>query len=336
MSDPASNASADSDSASKRRWYRRPWVLLSLAGLAVLTSIPFAVRGYQLSLIPDIPDPFADLPPLPSAVTTTARDPLVDRYLQSRQRCVDWDNWIEADEPSSREYEQFAGELRAAGESGLAGATPGIRRFYHDNAAVIEEWFAALERVADKSIADRSTTIDALTDDCVFDLLRITAIERLQQGDSEECLSLYLQAATSLDRIELNHTWEWSQIWFFRVIVWKAIVKLAECPEIDSRLLRQALTTLKSLSGTADDVRLRLFQLEYHEEIDYQRDPDFVWISADYLSVPSSAGTLAAYILGEPELSERILRHIYAGYRSQVLLDRFERLPTGGLTVDFN
>lgn len=334
MPEPASNPTAVSEAASRRKWYRRPWVILTLAGLAVLGSIPFAVRGYQLSLIPDIPDPFADLPSLPTPGPETETDPIVDRYLQIHQRCIDWDQWIDADEPDHEDYEQFREELRTAREEGLAAATPRIQLFYRDNAALIDEWFAALNQIATKSVADRSSAIDLLTDGAAFDLLQISAQEHRRQRNPEEGLGLYLRMATELDRVEAWDDWEWSELWFFKVVLWKAIVSYSEHPDLGERLLKETLRTVRTLSAASDNARLMLFQSEFHNEVDYRRDPDFVWMSADYLSLPSWSGSVAAYVLGEPELSERILSHIYAGYRSQALLPRAERLLTDSLTVD--
>jgi hypothetical protein len=234
MSESATDAPVEEHK--RRRWYRRPWVPLSLAGLTVFGSIPFAIRGYQLSLIPDIPDPFADLAPLVTSGPETETDPIVDRYLQSHQRCNDWDRWIEAEEPDHEDYEQFREELRTAREGGLAAATPRNQRFYCDNAA--------------------------------FDLLQISAQEHRRQGNPDEGLGLCLRLALKLDRVEAWDDWEWSELWFFKVVLWKAIVSYSEHPDVGERLLKETLRTVRTLSAASDSVRLMLFQSEFHNEVE--------------------------------------------------------------------
>ncbi|MBI1309773.1 hypothetical protein GC176_00585 [bacterium] len=314
------------------RWYRRPWVLLSLTGLALLASTPFAIRGYQLSLIPDIADPFADLPPVRMPPEKT--DEVVERFVNDMKevgRAVD--DVVSAEEGFALEtrdlyYRNFDEEIRAATEQGLAVATPRVRKYLDDHEFVIQEGLAALRRVGDGA---NPGEVYYGIGRYYPDILGLSIQRLLQTGDADEAVDLLIQV---IDAVE-NTKWycdvgryageDWSHRLGTRVQLWKLAARLSELPGFGEEHIRRLLASTRSLQPISLDAQLELVHASYLEDREEYEDDFCYWACAEYLSLPQSVGRPAAFVLGEPELARRILKHFYARYRTQIEVPRPKR-----------
>ena len=336
MPEPESNAPAIPEAASRRKWYRRPWVMLTLFGLAVLASIPFAVRGYQLSLIPDIPDPFADLPRVEIHPEPPSDDLIVNRFHDSAESLHDLQEWSGTEAPDGVDYDALFADRDYGREHGLVGASPRFVRYIDRQRKLIPLWFDALDRIAEW---ERSTGADfsAIPADksMLTDVLWIIAVDHAKAGRPQEGVSLLLTAYRKLDRIGSPTYYAWERLLRYRRTLLYWLVRLSEEPGLDEAFLEKLLSEVREFQAALPERRQKLLHLRFLEEMDYLTldDPRFYDISpsvgtvcANRLSFPAPAGALAAFTLAEPELSQRIVRHIYAQARPHINKKGISRL----------
>ena len=306
MPEPASNAPAIPEATSRRRLYRRPWVLLSLAGLAVFGSIPFAIRGYQLSLIPDIPDPFADQPEVEIREHNAAASDVIEQFLRGYER-LDEELWIGNEKPDYEDHKQFLSELSEASQQGLDGATPRVKKYFQENRDLIGLWFNLLDMGAIAPIEQQRPAYPgfyAATSRELLDLLSIAAISQVDSGDPQAAMKLALTAVRKLNRASVQDFGAWRGLYFARVRVWKLIAELSQRPVVNEAVLADCLGVALSLSAASDEFRILELQVEYAATVEHFDDSDLTWVSAKFLSLPEWTGSMSAYVLGEPTLSK--------------------------------
>ena len=332
MSEPASTTSAVPEAVSRRRWYRRPWVLLSLAGFAVLASIPFAVRGYRLSLIPDIPQPFADLPP--PRLAPTKPDQVVEQFVSSMS--IAGDAWYELVaevegftlENRDQYFSDFDDEIRSALDNGLAEATPRVRQYLDDHEFVLQQGIDALVRVREGA---RPGEVYYSVARYYPDLLGLSVQRRLQSGDVDGAIDLLIEVINALEnsRWYFDVGWSAGDIWSDRVSarlqLSTLVARMSELPEFREEHVRRLLVATRTLRPISTDEQLELLHASYLEDDEEYKENHCYWACAKFLSLSQWSARGAAFVLAEPELAQRLARHFYSRYRTQVGISRRER-----------
>lgn len=303
-------------------------MLLTLAGLAVLGSIPFAIRGSRLSLIPDIPDPFADLPQVEILPEPPSDDPVVNRFLASVESLDDRREWPGTESSDGVDYDAFFADRDYAREHGLAGASPRFVRYIDRQRKLIPLWFDALDRIAEwePSTAPDFSAIPADKSEW-FDVLWIMAVDHAKADRPMQGCSLLLTAYRKLDRIGSPTYYAWERLLRYRrgLIYW--LTRLSAQPDLDGTSLAELLKEVRELHPASPETRLKLLHLRFLEDMDlltlddprsYYFCPSVDVVCASRLSIPNPSGPFAAFILAEPDISQRIVRQIYAQARPHI------------------
>ena len=295
-----------------------------------------SVRGSRLSLIPDIPDPFADLPPVEILSEPPSDDPVVNRFLASVESLDDRREWPGTESSDGVDYDAFFADRDYAREHGLAGASPRFVRYVDRHRKLIPIWFDALDRIAEWE-PSTGTDFSAIPADksMMTDVLWIIAIDHAKTESPQEGVNLLLTAYRKLDRIGSPTYYVWERLLPYRQTLLYWLVRLSAESGLDEAFLEKLLSEVREFQPAPPERRLKLLHLRFLEEMDYLTldDPRFYDISpsvgtvcANRLSFPAPAGALAAFTLAEPELSQRIVRHIYAQARPHISRKEIARL----------
>ncbi len=306
---------------SRLLWWLHPKVALPLTLLIFLLSAPFLYRGYRISRVSDIGDPFdieafgtVNIAPADNAMTQYA---LATTLLRTR-------GYGNAD----IEIEE------KARTQGWTFASSAVTKWLDDNQPALAEWRKGTELSQAVVIQPKdfrfTSTLEVVEESREFSRLATLQAERCaHDGDLEAAWGWLLADVRASRHVEQNGC----QI---QRLVGIAILQSATDgmnrwsahPAITPDLLRKAI-------------------VEFHEA-DQLTPPNSVALKTEYLAlqntlrVPTSLTELleistdgplslqapALFVMGEPELSLKVFQHVFANQLSEIDKPKRDRVPS--------
>ena len=292
-------------------WFRRPRIWLGLMCIAMLFSIPLAVRKYHLSLIPDIEEPFTDLPTVQFLPYPDHDAPALKPLLEKAQQLYDVEHWLGIESPTTQQCRDFHDAVRHAIHHHLREAPLPVVRFASENDELIRQWFQVLELYArEPPEHDLSSAVNPCD---ILDVVRLVGQRQVLAGDANEALRYLVEIVVRLRRLPQRTCGEFMAVRRAEYHLYDALLRVSENPKCDSRSLGQSLTDTLSWESSSPELRLALLHDEYSQVVEDLN-----------LGIPqgnhpeSFVQRQAFHVLGEPELAKRIVRQLYSGYRSQL------------------
>jgi hypothetical protein len=302
-------------------WWLHPKVALPLMLLAMLLAAPFLYRGYRISRVPDIGDPFdveafgtVNIAPADNAMTQYA---LATTLLRTRGY---GNAEIEIEEKARTQGWTFASEA--------------VTKWLDDNQPALAEWRKGTELSQAVVIQPKD--------------FRFTSTLNVVQESREFSRLATLQAERSAHDGDLEAAWGWLL----------ADVRASRHVEQNGCLI-QRLVGISIFHSAADGMNrwsahlavtpdlLRKALAEFHEA-DQLTPPNSVALKTEYLvlrntlreatslkelleistdSPPSLQGP-ALFVMGEPELSLKVFQHVFANQLSEIDKPIGSRAPT--------
>lgn len=305
---------------SRLLWWLHPKVALPLTLLGLLLAAPFLYRGYRLSRIPDIGDPFdveafgtVEIAPADNAMTQYA---LATTLLRKRTTLYSEDD-------------------EKAFEHGWTQTSEPLRKWLDDNQPALAEWRKGTEQ---------SQAILIQPKDFRFD----SNLEVVHQSHELSRLAR-LQAERFAHEGAVETAWDWLL----------AAVRASRHVEQNGGLT-QRLAGASMLYDAAGGIKrwsarravtpdlLRKALVEFHEA-DQLTPPNSVALKMEYLvlrntfreatplsellefsgvDVTSSLQRPVLFVMGEPELSLKVFQHVFDNQLSEIDKPKRSRAPT--------
>lgn len=326
MPDPSDSLPSDSiadgpetPKPSRLLWWLHPKVALPLTLLGLLLAAPFLYRGYRISRVPDIGDPFdieafgtVQIAPADNAMTQYK---LAAALLRSRSY---------TGPPESENEEKTWNE-------GWAHATLPVQKWLDDNQPALAEWRKGTERSQAVLIQPKDFRFDS-TLDVIQEAREFTRLARLQaercahEGDLEAAWGWLLASFRASRHVQQNGV-------LIQRLVGMAMFfstadgtrRWAAYPNVTAEMLRKALAEFR--------------------EADQLTPPNSVAMKAEYLvlrntlrdikslsefvdDVPTGLQSPALFVMGEPELSLKVFQHVFANQLSELDKPKWSRVPT--------
>lgn len=306
---------------SRLLWWLHPKVALPLTLLILLLAAPFLYRGYRISRVPDIGDPFdieafgtVNIAPADNAVTQYA---LATTLL--RKRAYSGTD-LEDEEKARTQGWTFASEA--------------VAKWLDDNQPALAEWRKGTELSQAVVIQPKdfrfASTLEVVQESREFSRLATLQAERcVHDGDFEAAWGWLLADVRASRHVEQNGC-------LIQRLVGIAMFQSATDgmnrwsahPAVTPDLLRKALA-------------------EFHEA-DRLTPPNSVALKTEYLALrntfreaaslrellefstdgPLSLQAPALFVMGEPELSLKVFQHVFANHLSEIDKPKRDRVPT--------
>ncbi len=307
---------------SRLLWWLHPKVALPLTLLGLLLVAPFLYRGYCISRIPDIGDPFdveafgtVAIPPIDNAMTQYA---LAVKSLRK---------------PTGVASDDFEKAL----EHGWTQTSEPLRKWLADNQVALAEWRKGTERSQAAEIPPKDFRFSTL--------IKVTS-------ESRELTRLaILQAERCAHESDLDNAWDW-----LRASV-RASRHVQQNGALIQRLVGMAMF-YNSVAGikrwaahpavTPDQLRKALTEFR---DADRLTPPNSIALKTEYLCLtntvtetsrhelmqyglgihfPPVLQSTALYVMGDPELSLKAFQHVFANLLSEIDKPKCDRAPSAG------
>ena len=317
-------AQSESRQQETHRHWLNPWGWpLAIWGLLVclgLMLVPFAIRTFMLAGVPAIPEPFDaaefcrwDVPESENAFVDYQRATELRKALVSDQR----QQRIADPEGSS-----------VVLEKGWSAADDSVKEWLDANREAMVVWRRGTEKAKGRNLSP-----DRLRYDSVIDLV---------QDQRSFCRLALVEEMRLLDEGKLDEAWQWNRAAFragghasYRGCMVQGLVgsalhamstsgaaRWAEQPAVTADQLRTALDTTRS-DYALYELRSNILKAEYLAARNTLASP--VWIQIIPLnrsqSGPGAMVTvmrMGYWVVGEPELTARVMRHILANQIREV------------------
>lgn len=307
-------------------WLFRRRVAIPLFLIALVLLAPTLVRGYRLSLVPDVPEPF-DTDAVLHAVVPDEQNAFVE-YRQAMDRLVALSN-----------EEKDASEKALA--SAWADVPEAVRRWVDDNRHVLDLWKEGTTKPDAQLIRadqlDSKTTIPIANLQALRQLVLLNAKRLAADGNPEQAWELLrcglrtghhfgLRGGMLERSAGLSISWAASE----------EIVRWAQDSDVTTEMLRRAQKEIDEVQLLKPPLSAAL-QREYlmmRETIKSASNSGILSRVSGGSSIPV-IGTLSLYTLGELALCERCLKHAFGNYLGQVDKPRHERTKQTGLYYCF-
>jgi hypothetical protein len=313
---------------SRLLWWLHPKVALPLTLLGLLLVSPFLFRGYRISRVPDIGEPF-DLEAF-GTVNIAAADNAITQYTLARTLL------------RTRGYgdAEIAIEEKARAQ-GWAFASEAVTKWLDDNQPALAEWRKGTERSQAVVIQPKdfrfTSTIEVVQESREFTRLATLQAERCaHDGDLEAAWGWLLAAVRASRHVEQNGCLIQRLVgiaMFFSAA--DGMKRWSAHPAVTPDLLRKALA-------------------EFHEA-DRLTPPNSVAMKTEYLVLrntlreatslkelldistdgPLSLQAPALFVMGEPELSLKVFQHVFANQLSEIDKPKASRAPTATGVFNF-
>lgn len=308
---------------SRLLWWLHPKVALPLLLLGVLLAAPFLYRGYRISRVPDIGDPFdieafgtVDIAPADNAMTQYA---LATKLLRKRGYSGTAD--VELEEQARTQGWTFASEA--------------VTKWLDDNQPALAEWRKGTELSQAVVIQPKdfrfASTLEVVQESHEFSRLATVQAERCaHDGDLETAWGWLLADVRASRHVEQNGC-------LIQRLVGIAIFynaadgmnRWSAHPAVTPDLLRKSL-------------------VEFHQA-DQLTPPNSVALKTEYLVLrntlreikslkellefsgfnnPPSLQAPALFVMGEPELSLKVFQHVFENQLSEIDKPKWSRAPT--------
>lgn len=313
---------------SRLLWWLHPKVALPLTLLGLLLAAPFLYRGYRISRVPDIGDPFdveafgtVDIAPADNAITQYA---LATTLLRTR----------------GYGDVEIAIEEKARAQ-GWTFASAAVTKWLDDNQPALAEWRKGTERSQAVVIQPKdfrfTSTIEVVQESREFTRLATLQAERCaHDGDLEAAWGWLLASVRASRHVEQNGCLIQRLVgiaMFFSAA--DGMKRWSAHPAVTPDLLRKALA-------------------EFHEA-DRLTPPNSVAMKTEYLVLrntlreakslgellefssdgPPSLQAPALFVMGEPELSLKVFQHVFANQLSEIDKPKASRAPTAAGVFNF-
>ncbi len=304
----------------------RPKIAVPLAILGILLSAPLIFRVSRLSGLPDIPPPF-DVEKY-GTVQITPEDNAYEHYTKASALLIGTTGLND-------------GEYDKALEEGWSGASEGVRKWVEDNRPALELWrkgTAAPDALFCQPKDQRFDTLsDELNDFREFARLAMLEGSRLEgEGKPEAAWKMYRAMFRSSRHCGRNGVIIERLVGIGTlVIAAESIEKWAANPDVDAAMLRQALSEISEDYEMTSPTSTG-FQGEYFMILNYLDDPNLPSIFMNEWGSWGVGGNpivaelpvgLTFFLFNEPELSRRVINHVFANWLAQVDNPRHARTP---------
>jgi hypothetical protein len=304
-------------------WHRRPRTLLGVLLAGLIASIPFAIRGYQLSRIPNVPNPFDGLPAQAEVFDGAASVLLIQRFREDAAKLRDDGYWLNLNEVTADQRRAFSAELKHASKVGLDDASESVVRFATESEPLIADWHEVFDWFA--ANPPQRDLSEHLFADVPYQLqaaLLIATQKQVDLGNYHKAVDLLLSTSERLRKVPVADLFGYWATQRLRNELHDATVRIAEIPGVDSRILEKFLSEARAYCCASRELQIDALRANYRETM-------------DDLSrrIPTSwDGRITAFVLGEPELSQRIVRQLFTNYRDQLLVPHIKRPSVVWLT----
>ena len=304
---------------SRLAWWLHPKVALPLSLLALIVLSPFLYRGYRISRIPDIGDPF-DVAAF-EAVEVPAADNAAEIYAAANAMLV-------------RGKYSFE-DLDRVFDNGWGDATDELQKLLIANERALDEWRQGTERPTVQFESLKESTIFSIIPS-VYEPREFSRLARLR---AERCLHEndatgawdWLRAGVRSSRQLGQHGGLIERLLglYTFYLAAQGINRWAADPRVDESLLQKAAEQFDE-----DDVMTPLTSVELKSEyVCYLHtiESDFPLAELGVIpagsGVPESAFPAFMFVMGEPEYSRRLMQHVFAGWLENVDLPKWKRDP---------
>lgn len=316
---PESSANEPPHKPSRLLWWLHPKVALPLILFGLILFSPLSFRAHRINSVPDIAEPFdisafgtVNIAPDENAITQYAV--AVGLYVDAGFTSI----------PS--------GDTEKAFEGGWEQTSEPLRKWLAANEPALSEWRKGTERTQSVFVQPRDMKIDMQLD--VIQNLRF--MSRLALLKADQCLS----------EGDIESAWEWHRaaircsqhvaqnglliqrffgISFFQQAA-KGITRWAEVPQTTAAQLQSAMEDIRTADklATPSSDALKCEYLVLRELLGRDRLDEFV--SSPRSMSPPMFRT-QAFLLGDPEYSQRLLRHFFDNWLSECDKPRWQQAP---------
>lgn len=308
---------------SRLLWWLHPKVALPLTLLGFLLITPFLYRGYRISRIPDIGDPF-DVEAF-GTVEIAPADNAMTQYVLAVK--------------SLRKPTGVApNDLEMAMQHGWSQTSEPLRKWLADNQVALTEWRKGTERSQSVEVLPKdfrfSTNIEVTQESRELTRLAILQAERCaHDGDLEAAWGWLLASVRASRHVQQNGVLIQRLIgiaMFFNSA--DGIQRWSDNPAVTPELLRQALTELHEADRLTPPNSAAM-KAEYLCLTNMLTEPKSLQELIEYdgiISVPPALRPKAMYVMGEPELSLNAFQHVFANLLSELDKPKRDRAPSAG------
>ncbi len=318
-SPPESSYDEPTPKLSRLLWWLQPKVALPLVLFAIILFSPLIFRAHRINSVPDIAEPF-DL----NAFGTVDIDPADNAMTQYKAAVGLYLNAGLTGIPASEAEKAFEISWEQTSEP--------LRKWLAANEPALAEWRKGTELKQSVLVQPKDMKIDMRLD--VIENLR--SMSRLALLKADQCLSEGdVESAWSWHRSALRFSQHVSQngvliqrligISFFQQAA-KGITRWADDPRVTAVQLQTALEDIRAADklATPNSDALKCEYLVLRELLGRDRLDELV------SSPPSMSPPLfrtKAFLLGDPEYSQRLLRHFFDNWLSECDKPRWQQAP---------
>ncbi len=306
---------------SRLAWWLHPKVALPLTLFVLILLGPFLYRSYRISSVPDIGDPF-DVAAF-EAIVVPASDNAAVIYAAANAKRV------------TATYK--AEELEDVFENGWGASTEALQKMLAANESALNEWRRGTERPSAQFLMAKDATISA-----THHMLKINGIgefSRLARLRAERCMHegkvaeawKWLRAGVRASR----HLGQHGRVYDRRIgiasfmLAVDGINRWATDTQVDENLLRQAAEQFD-----ADETMTPLTSVGLKHEylwlahiVDSGVTFSDLGMGPAETGVPDGALPAFLFVIGEPDVSRRLLQQAFTGWIEQADLPKSKRAP---------
>ena len=306
---------------SRLLWWLHPKVALPLTLFGLLLIAPFLFRGYRISRVPEIGDPF-DVQAF-GTVEIAASDNAITQYALAA-RLFHERTTFNADED-----EKIL-------EHGWSHASADVRKWLDDNQPALAEWRKGTERTQAVVIQPKDFRFDSLLE-VIQEAREFTRLAMLQaercahDGDLEAAWGWLLAAVRASRHVEQNGCLMQRLIGMAAFYhAGEGIKRWAAQPAVTAELLRKALADFREADQMtpANSVAMKV---EYLVLTNTLKDAKTLQdVLGDDITCPIELRSPMLFVMGEPELSLNAFQHVFANLLSEIDKPKRDRAPMAG------
>lgn len=314
------SAELAAEKPSRLLWWLHPKVALPLTLLGLLLVAPFLYRGYRISRIPDIGDPF-DVEAFGTVEIAPADNAMTQYVLAQRM---------------SRDATYSAAELDRAFEHGWSETSAVLRKWLEDNQPALAEWRKGTERSHAVVIQPKDFRFDSSID-VVLESRDFTRLACLQaegcahDGDLDVAWGWLAAAVRASRHVQQNGCLMQrlaGMATFY--ITADGIKRWTAHPAVTAELLRKALAEFREADRLTPENSVAM-KTEYLVLRNTLKDAKTLQdVLGDGITVPWELRSPMLFVMGEPDLSLKVFQHVFANLLSEIDKPIRDRAPMAG------
>lgn len=301
-------------------WWLQPKVALPLTLFVLLVLSPFLYRAYRIAEVPDIDEPF-DLEAFGSVEIAPAENAMTHYALAVKM----------LHQPT---HFSFGDEMDKFRADGWPAASANLRKWLDDNQPALAEWRkgTVLERSQEVALKNCTwSTLLPVTQECrqLAELARLQAERCLHEGDSRQAW-VWLNAALRSSRHVQQHGVLIQRLVGSAIqsLTAEGIVRWSAHSDVAIDHLRNAISDVNAADQMTPPISDTL-KADYVTWCNQLRAEDELWEVAA-MDSPEDARVMRFRLwwLGEPERSQRVMRHAYQNVLAEIDKLPRDRTPT--------